>query len=176
MIMRPGQQLLLPANPLFIWSSLVAALGITLLQNMSLGVRAAWLPDLVALVLVFWTVHQPRIIGMTVAFTLGLVLDVHQSTLLGQHAMAYSALSFMAMAIHRRLLWFSMPLQAAQVLLLFVAAHALTCLVRLMAGHGWPDWTLCFSPILEALMWPVVSVLLLLPQKRAPDPDAHRPL
>ena len=26
MIMRPGQQLLLPANPVFIWGSLLAAL------------------------------------------------------------------------------------------------------------------------------------------------------
>jgi rod shape-determining protein MreD len=32
------------------------------------------------------------------------------------------------------------------------------------------------APPLEALLWPVVSALLLLPQKRAPNPDAHRPL
>ncbi|TAL72728.1 MAG: rod shape-determining protein MreD, partial [Burkholderiaceae bacterium] len=38
MIMRPGQQLLLPARNWFIWSSLVAALLINMLP---LG-RAAW--------------------------------------------------------------------------------------------------------------------------------------
>jgi rod shape-determining protein MreD len=32
------------------------------------------------------------------------------------------------------------------------------------------------APALEAVLWPVVSVLLLLPQRRAPDPDANRPL
>lgn len=176
MIMRPGQQLLLPANPLFIWGTMLAALGLSMLQNMGLWGRAAWLPDLVALVLVFWTIHQPRRIGMTAAFMLGIALDVHQSALLGQHALAYSALSFLAITIHRRLLWFTMLSQAVQVLPLFAAAHALAMCVRLIAGSGWPPLPLLFAPVIEAVLWPLVSWLLLLPQKRAPDPDAHRPL
>ena len=32
------------------------------------------------------------------------------------------------------------------------------------------------APVLEALLWPVVSVLLLAPQRRAPNPDDNRPL
>jgi rod shape-determining protein MreD len=107
---------------------------------------------------------------------LGLAVDVHQGALLGQHALAYTALSFLAIGIHRRLLWFSVPSQAAQVLPLFVVAHALALTVRLLAGDEWPGWSLVLAPALEALLWPVVSVLLLSPQRRAPDPDANRPL
>jgi rod shape-determining protein MreD len=103
-------------------------------------------------------------------------MDVHQSALLGQHALAYAALSFLAIAMHRRLLWFSVPSQAAQVLPLFVVAHALTLLVRLIAGDDFPGWSMLLAPVLEALLWPAVSVVLLLPQKRAPNPDANRPL
>ena len=176
MIMPRGQQLLLPASSLFIWSSLLVALGCNMLLNMGWLGRAAWLPDLLALTLVFWTIHQPLRVGMTVAFVLGLGMDVHQSALLGQHALAYAALSFLAIAMHRRLLWFSVPSQAAQVLPLFVAAHALTLLVRLMAGDDFPGWSMLLAPVLEALLWPVVSVVLLSPQKRAPNPDANRPL
>jgi len=176
MIMPRGQQLLLPASSLFIWSSLLAAMAVNMLTNMGLFGRAAWLPDLLALVLVFWTIHQPLRVGMSAAFLLGLAMDVHQSALLGQHALAYTALSFLAIAMHRRLLWFSVPSQAAQVLPLFVLAHALTLLVRLLAGDDFPGWSLLLAPALEALLWPVVSVVLLLPQKRAPDPDANRPL
>jgi len=176
MIMPRGQQLLLPASSLFIWSSLLVALGCNMLLNMGLLGRAAWLPDLLALALVFWTIHQPLRVGMTAAFALGLAMDVHQSALLGQHALAYAVLSFLAIAMHRRLLWFSVPSQAAQVLPLFVVAHALTLLVRLIAGDDFPGWSMLLAPVLEALLWPVVSVLLLLPQKRAPDPDANRPL
>jgi rod shape-determining protein MreD len=30
--------------------------------------------------------------------------------------------------------------------------------------------------VFEALLWPLVTVALLAPQRRAPDPDANRPL
>ena len=117
MIMRPGQQLLLPANPLFIWGSLMLAL---LLNMLPLG-RVAWMPDFVAVALVFWSVHQPRRVGIGVAFAFGLCMDVQQVALLGQHAWAYTALSYFAITIHRRLLWFTVPTQALQVLPLFLA-------------------------------------------------------
>lgn len=176
MIMRPGQQLLLPANPLFIWFSLCAALVLNLLMNMGLWGRAAWMPDLLALALVFWSVHQPLRIGVGTAFFFGLAMDVQQGALLGQHALAYTALGFLAIAMHRRLLWFPVPTQAVQLLPLFAAARLLELLVRLVAGDGLPGWSYLFGPLIEAALWPVASVLLLAPQRRAPDPDDNRPL
>jgi len=176
MIMRPGHQLLLPANPFFIWGSLVAALLLNMLQNMGLWGRAAWMPDLLALVLVFWSIHQPQRIGIGAAFVFGVFIDVHQGAMLGQHALSYTVLSFLAIAIHRRLLWFPVPSQAFQVLPLFVAAHAISLSVRMLAGGAFPGWWLLLAPLIESLLWPVVSVLLLAPQRRTPDPDAHRPL
>jgi rod shape-determining protein MreD len=103
-------------------------------------------------------------------------MDVHQSALLGQHALAYAVLSFLASALHRRLLWFSVPYQALQVLPLFVAAHLIALLVRMLGGAAFPGVGVFIAPLLEALLWPVVSVLLLAPQRRAPDPDENRPL
>ena len=176
MNMREGQQLLLPANPLFIWGSLLTALALNMAQNMGLWGRAAWVPDLLACVLVFWSVHQPQRIGMVAAFVFGLAMDVHTSSLLGQHALAYTVMSFLAIAIHRRLLWFSVPSQALQVLPLFLAAHLIELLVRMLAGGQFPGVLMLAAPFIEALLWPVVSILLLVPQRRAPDPDANRPL
>ena len=172
MIMRPGQQLLLPANPLFIWSSMVVALVLNMLP---FG-RTAWTPDLLALVLVFWSVHQPLRVGIGAAFFFGIAMDVHQAALLGQHALAYTALTYFAITIHRRLLWFTVPSQAVQVLPLFVAAHAIELAIRMMAGGIFPGLSLLLAPVIESLLWPVVSVLLLAPQRRAPDPDENRPL
>jgi rod shape-determining protein MreD len=172
MIMRSGQQLLLPASPTFIWFSLLAAL---LLDMLPLG-RVAWMPDVLALVLVFWNVHQPLRIGIGLAFMFGLGVDVNQSALLGQHALSYTALSFFATMIHRRLLWFTVPSQAVQVFPLFLAAHLIELVLRLINGNVFPGWAFLLAPLLQALLWPVVSVILLLPQRRAPDPDANRPL
>jgi rod shape-determining protein MreD len=172
MIMRPGQPLLLPANPLFIWFTLIVAL----MFNMLPVGRLAWMPDLLAVTLVFWSVHQPLRIGVVAAFLFGLAVDVHQTSLLGQHALAYTTLSFFAITIHRRLLWFTVPSQAVQVLPLFVAAHAIELAIRMLAGGAFPGLTVLLAPVIEAALWPVVSVLLLMPQRRAPDPDENRPI
>ncbi|MEO8015951.1 rod shape-determining protein MreD [Polaromonas sp.] len=172
MIMRSGQQLLLPASPVFIWSSLVAAL---LLNMLPLG-RVPWMPDFLALVLLFWSVHQPHRVGIGIAFMFGLAMDVHQTSLLGQHAFSYVALSFFASMIQRRLLWFKVPLQALQVLPLFATAHAAEMVLRLLGGGIFPGWIVLVAPLAEALLWPVASVLLLVPQLRTPDRDENRPL
>lgn len=176
MIMRRGQPLLLPASPLFIWSSLVVALLLNFTQNISLWGRDAWAPDLVALVLVFWTVHQPQRISIGAAFFFGICMDVHQTALLGQHALSYTVLSFFAITISRRLLWFTVPTQALQVLPLFFAAHAIELGIRMLGAGIFPGWQILLAPLIEAVLWPVVSVLLLIPQHRAPDPDENRPL
>jgi rod shape-determining protein MreD len=172
MIMRPGQQLLLPANPLFIWFSLLVAM----MANMLPVGRIAWMPDFLALVLVFWSVHQPLRVGVATAFVFGLAIDVHQASLLGQHALAYTTLSYFAITIHRRLLWFTVPSQAVQVLPLFAAAHGIEVAIRLLAGGAYPGPAVLLAPVIEAALWPVISILLLLPQRRPPDPDENRPL
>ena len=176
MIMPRGQQLLLPANPLFVLFTLVMALFANMVANISFVSNAAWMPDFLAVVLVFWCVHQPRLVGIGAAFFLGVAIDVHQSSLLGQHALSYTALGFMAIMVHRRLLWFTVPSQAMQVLPLFAAAHGLELVVRMMSGALFPGWPILVAPLFEAVLWPVVSVFLLAPQRRAPNPDLNRPL
>jgi len=172
MMPRSPDQLLLPVNPLFIWTTLLVAMALSLVP---LGRQPA-LPDLLALALVFWNVHQPRRVGVGVAFAFGLVMDVHDGAVLGQHALAYTLLSFFAVAIHRRLLWFTLPSQALQILPLFLAAHAVSLVVRLLAGGMFPGWQVLLAPLFESLLWPLAGWLLLAPQRRPPDPDQNRPL
>jgi rod shape-determining protein MreD len=95
---------------------------------------------------------------------------------MGQHALTYTALGFFSLMIHRRLLWFTVPSQAMQVLPLFLTGHALELTVRMASGALFPGWSLFLAPLLEAALWPIMSVILLAPQRRAPNPDAHRPL
>ena len=172
MMPKSADQLLLPVNPLFVWGTLLAALAFNLVP---LGRQPA-MPDLLALALVFWNVHQPRRIGVGVAFAFGLLMDVHEGAMLGQHALAYTLLSFFAVAIHRRLLWFTVPSQAVQILPLFLGAHLVSLLVRMLAGGMFPGWELLLAPVFESLLWPLACWLLLAPQRRPPDPDQNRPL
>jgi rod shape-determining protein MreD len=173
MMKRPASnQLLLPVNLMFVWFTLVAAFAVNLLP---VGRHPA-APDALALVLVFWNVHQARRVGVGVAFACGLLMDVHNGAILGQHALAYTLLAYFATAIHRRLLWFGLPLQALQILPLFIAAHFVSFAVRMIVGGMLPGWPALLAPVFEALLWPLIAWLLLAPQRRAPDRDQNRPL
>jgi len=171
-MMPRGNELLMPVNPVFIWVSLLLAMALNILP----WGRWPGVPDFLAVAVVFWNVHQPRRVGVGAAFVFGLIMDVHQGALLGQHALSYTLLSFFAITVHRRLLWFTVGSQAVQIVPLFVAAHAVSLLVRMAAGASFPGWSLVLAPALEALLWPVANFMLLAPQRRPPDRDKNRPL
>lgn len=174
MIMPAGRQkLLLPVNPRFIALSLILAM----FANMLMGLlRWPALPDMLAVVLLFWTVHQPRRVGMVLALLLGLLMDVHESALLGQNALGYVVLTYLGQLMQRRMHWFPLSEQALQVLPLFIVTAVVEVLSRLLTGEAWPHWSLVLSPLLQSLLWPVVGILLLAPQRRAYAPDKIRPL
>ena len=173
MIMERRQALLLPVSPWFIAVSLIASL----LLNMMLGLtQALWLPDLLAVCIFFWGIHQPRRVGIGIAFCLGLWTDVQQSSLMGQHALSYALLSYCAFTMHRRLLWFPIKEQMVQIIPFFLLAEATSWTIRLTTGDDFPGWSLLLSPAMETLMWPVANFILLAPQRRAHNPDANRPI
>jgi rod shape-determining protein MreD len=169
---RSSDQLLLPVNPLFLWLSLLGAFAVNLVP---MG-RLPAMPDVLAVVLVFWNVHQTRRVGVGVAFAFGLLMDVHDGAILGQHALSYTLLGYFATAIHRRLLWFTLPSQALQILPLFIAAHLVSFVVRMIFSGMLPGWQALLAPLFEAMLWPLATWLLLAPQRRAPDRDQNRPL
>lgn len=163
---------LLPANRGFIAFSLGAAFLLNLLPW-----GAGWpVPDFVAVVLVFWSLSQPRLVGIGIGFCLGLLMDVHAAALLGQHALAYSLLAYGAISLHRRLPWFGMLGRMLHLLPLFLLAQACSLMTRLAAGDEFPG-VLYFLPSLTAtLLWPVAERLLIAPQRRAVERDETRPL
>ena len=173
MIMERREALLLPVSPWFIAFSLIASL----LLNMMLGLtQALWLPDLLAVCIFFWGIHQPRRVGIGIAFCFGLWTDVQQSSLMGQHALSYALLSYCAFTMHRRLLWFPIKEQMVQIIPFFLLAEATGWTIRFTTGDDFPGWSLLLSPALDTLMWPVGNFILLAPQRRAHNPDANRPI
>jgi rod shape-determining protein MreD len=46
----------------------------------------------------------------------------------------------------------------------------------MLGGGAFPGLEMFLAPFIESLLWPLVSVMLLVPQRRAPDPDENRPL
>jgi rod shape-determining protein MreD len=117
-------------------------------------------PDFVLIVLVFWTVHEPRSIGQGVAFSLGLLMDVSDSMLLGQHAFAYVVAVFGAQVLRLRILSFHLPEQTLHVLGLTLVASLVMLLLNLLLGADFPGFAFLVSPVLTALAWAPVTWLL----------------
>ena len=172
MIMPRGQPLLMPASPLFIALSFVLAL---IAQLLPWGPRA-WVPDLLLVLLGFWGVHQPQRVGIGAAFLLGLLVDIHQSALLGLHSLLYVLFMYAVQLVNRRLLWLSVPMQALHLVPLFAAVHGLEILSRLALGGTFPGWPSLLPPLLELVLWPLADRVLLAPQRRPPVNDENRPL
>lgn len=170
--MNRPHYILLPANPLFIVASLAGAFLLNLLPwGQSVGI-----PDFVALVLVFWSIHQPRKVGIGIAFTMGLLMDVHDASLLGENALSYTLLSYFAIMIHRRVLWFKLTTQAAHIFPLLLLMQTVQLAVRLMVSGKFPGWLYFMESIVSAALWPLVTMILLAPQRRAIDRDDNRPI
>jgi rod shape-determining protein MreD len=164
--------ILLPVSSVFISLSLVVAFLLNLLPwGQWVGV-----PDFVALVLVFWSIHQPRKVGIGVAFFMGLLMDVHDASLLGENALAYTLLSYFAIMIHRRLLWFPIATQALHVFPLLLLTQVVQLVVRILVSGKFPGWFYFVESLISAALWPTVTWLLLAPQRRAINRDDTRPI
>lgn len=168
----PAEYLLLPANRVFI----AVSIGLALMLNIIPWGRTIGIPDFVAIVLVFWNIHQPRMVGIGVAFLVGLMMDVHASALLGERALAYSLLSYGAIALHRRVVWFGFGAQMLHILPLFLLAQAVVVAVRMAVGGSFPGLGYFLQSVSSTLMWPLAELLLLLPQRRAVNRDENRPI
>jgi rod shape-determining protein MreD len=147
-------------------STIVASFALALFLNFLPWRDLRLVPDFTALVLIFWCVRQPRLVGLGVAWTLGLVTDAGNGVLLGQHALTYSLLAFLGIWLSRRILWFGPGLQALHVGAMLLAAQGVAVLIRLAAGGEFPGWAILVGPLGGALLWPLVTWLLLLPQRR----------
>ncbi|HEY0847522.1 MAG TPA: rod shape-determining protein MreD [Noviherbaspirillum sp.] len=170
--MNRPQYILLPANPFFITGSLIVAFLLNLLP------WGQWvgIPDFVALTLVFWSIHQPRKVGIGIAFFMGLLMDVHDATLLGENALSYTLLSYFAIMIHRRVLWFKVSTQTLHVLPLLFLMQIVQLVIRMMVSGDFPGVLYFLDSVVTAALWPVVTWILLAPQRRAVDRDDTRPI
>ncbi|MDP9107974.1 MAG: rod shape-determining protein MreD [Pseudomonadota bacterium] len=170
--MNSPHYILLPVSPVFIFISLIGAFLLNLLPwGGMIGV-----PDFVAMVVIFWSIHQPRKVGIGVAFFMGLLMDVHDASLLGENALVYTLLSYLAIMIHRRVLWFPVRTQALHILPLLLVAQGVQMLIRLIITGKTPGLMFFITSLVSMVLWPVLSWLLLAPQRRAVDRDDTRPI
>jgi rod shape-determining protein MreD len=157
------QEFLLPANTWFIALSLFVAILLNWLPWSGWGLILR--PDFVALVLLYWCTHKPHRVGIGIAWTVGILTDVADASLFGQHALAYAVLAFGGTVLHRRIQMFDLRQQTMQIFPLMLICYTTYAVVHWQV-RGIIVWEYFFGCVVSAAMW--IPLTLLLQKLRRP--------
>jgi len=117
-------------------------------------------PQWVTLVLLYWAIALPHRVGVGSGFLAGILLDVLTGTLLGQHALGLSIVTFIAIQLHQRIRVFPFWQQSLGVLVMLVIEHLLALWVTGATRGVAPGLIYWSAPLIGALLWPWVFVTL----------------
>lgn len=117
-------------------------------------------PDWVALTLIYWAMMLPRTWSVGSAWIIGVVLDVAQGTILGQHALALCFIVFMTVRFHLLMRVFPMQQLTATVFAILAMYQFIMFWVNGVAGINVASVSYWGPVISGTLLWPVVSGLL----------------
>jgi len=158
-----------PVSNIFILSSVLVALFLNGLPWEGIGLILR--PDFVALVMLYWCTHKPLRVGIGMSWAVGILADVSDASLFGQHALAYTVLAFGGVVLHRRLQMFDLRQQTIQVFGIFAMTYAVYALVNWQV-NGYVAWPYFFGCLTSTLLWMPLSIMFLaMRQKRA---DSNR--
>ena len=117
-------------------------------------------PDWVVLTLIYWAMMLPRSWSVGSAWIIGIVLDVAQGTILGQHALALCVVVFVTVRFHLLMRVFPMQQLTATIFALLALYQFLLFWINGVAGidvapvHYWAP------VIIGTILWPLVNMLL----------------
>jgi len=162
--MPVSSQILRPISGLMIVASFIGALLINLLPWQA--AIANFAPDFVALLIVYWCLNQPRRVGVGAAFMLGILMDVGDANVLGQHALAYSVIASLVLIRQRRIAIYPFWQQALFAFALLLLAQVIMVMIRAAMGDAFVGWTYFLGSALAALLWTPLSNLMLMHQRQ----------
>ena len=138
--------------------SFVLALLLALipLPELLLPARPYWL----ALVLAYWVIEAPSRAGLGLAFCVGLAADLAYGGLLGQYALRLVIMAFILQRFRARLRFFPLTQQALAIGALLLNDRIVDAAIQLALGQARLPWEYWWAPVLGALLWPPLFLLL----------------
>ena len=117
-------------------------------------------PDWITLILIFWAMTVPRSYSVGIAWLVGIVLDVAQGTMLGQHALALSVVIYITVKFHLLMRVFPLSQLTATVFALLALYQFLLFWINGVAGVSANAIDYWGPVITGTLIWPVLSTFL----------------
>jgi rod shape-determining protein MreD len=143
---------------LLVYATALAALLLTLLPlPRFLGIIR---PPFLVVVILYWSTMTPRAGGIFIGFLAGLALDLLQGTQLGEHALALSFVTYLAVRLH--LLTRAKPIfeQSLFALIALLLYETLLWAIDGWSGHPLNSPMRWLPAMTGAAIWPIVVGLL----------------
>lgn len=115
-----------------------------------------WLP----LILIYWVMVLPEHIHLTLAWILGLIIDVLHGNYLGEHSLASCVITFLAYRFHLQFRMFPLTQQVLFVFILLLIYQGLLVWMQSFLGLSIALRWVWISLIVSALIWPLLQKLL----------------
>lgn len=135
-------------------------LGLMLMIVPLPGYAEYFRPDWVALLIIFWAMQLPRTWSVGSAWIVGIVLDVSQGTLLGQHALALCVVAFITVRFHLLMRVFPLSQLTATVFAILALYEFLLFWMNGVASVDAPAVSYWAPIVTGTLIWPVAFMFL----------------
>lgn len=155
-----------PVSNTFIVLSVLVALFLN-----GLPWEGIWLmlrPDFVAVVMLYWCTHKPLRVGIGLSWAVGILADVADASLFGQHALAYSLLAFGGVVLHHRLKMFGLRQQTMHVAIILALTYTVYALVHWQV-NGYVVWPYFLGCLTSTLLWMPLSIMFQAARQRRAD-------
>lgn len=117
-------------------------------------------PEWMALAVIFWVVQMPQRFGVISAWSLGLMLDGVEGTLLGNHAFALAVIAYISLKLYQRIRMFALWQQAFLVFGLIIVKQLLNQWVFSLTAYPVWGWYFILPAVTSALIWPGMMLLM----------------
>jgi len=119
-----------------------------------------WRPAWVAMVLIYWCMALPNRVGIGIGWMLGLLLDVQQGTVLGQHALGLAVIAYITSISYQRIRVFPLAQQAVIVCIYVLLFQFINIWVRGIMGISSQHWSIWLPAATSMLLWPWLFIIL----------------
>ncbi len=143
---------------LAIITTLLIAIFLALLPmpDWTIWLRPAW----VLMILIYWAMMTPSQVGVGVAWLVGLVMDLLNGTLLGEHALAYTIVIYFVSKMHIRLRMFPLLQQGMSILIFILLYQFILYCIQGFIGELPSSHLYWLSSVTSMLLWPWLFVLM----------------
>lgn len=144
----------------WIYCSFLVAIFVDLIPTAQTG-SIQLMPDIMAMLILYWTINRPHQFNIGSAFALGLISDIATGSPLGQHALAYTITTYIVMNQQRYIILYHYGIQSIVALGTLMGNQIIMSLIRVIFDNKYSGWGSFLPPIIGALLWPLLNKIMI---------------